>query len=186
MKLVELRKGSRPHPKLVYRYRTDSHYALEIHRSKAGWKAALILKPLPREVEKTCESELFAPFVVKPRAFAAKVGDKEVGWVEVDLGSFKDRARIWELLVETRYQRKGIGAALIGKAEEVAKSEGLRSVILETQSCNVKAIGFYLSRGYELAGFESQAYSNEDIERGDVRLEFGKKLRRTEKRARRR
>jgi len=177
VEIVELRKGGKPHPKLVYRYRTRAHYALQIHKSKTGWTANFVLTDLPTELEKSCESELFQYFVEEPLAFAAKVGDREVGWVEVSLHSFKDRARIWELLVLEEFQGKGIGTALIQRAEDRARRKGLRSVVLETQSCNVKAIDFYMARGYTLVGFDEQAYSNEDVEKGEIRLEFGKKLR---------
>ena len=177
VEIVELRKGGKPHFKLVYKYRTRAHYALQIHKSKTGWIASLVRTELPTELEKSCESELFQYFVEEPLAFAAKIGDKEVGWVEVALHSFKDRARIWELLVLEEFQGKGIGTALIQRAEDGARRKGLRSVVLETQSCNVKAIDFYIARGYTLVGFDEQAYSNEDVEKGEIRLEFGKKLR---------
>jgi ribosomal protein S18 acetylase RimI-like enzyme len=49
-------------------------------------------------------------------------------------------------------------------------------LIVETQSCNVPAINFYLKHGFKLIGFDVTAYSNEDIERKEVRLEFGLKL----------
>jgi len=177
VEIVELRRVGKPHPKLVYKYRTRAHYALQISKSETGWSVKLVLTELPRELEKSCESELFQYFVEEPLAFAARIGDKEVGWIEVALHSFKDRARIWELLVLDEFQGKGIGTALIQTAEDWARRKGLRSVVLETQSCNVKAIDFYMARGYTLVGFDEQAYSNEDVEKGEIRLEFGKKLR---------
>lgn len=49
-------------------------------------------------------------------------------------------------------------------------------LVLETQSCNVSAIAFYLKHGFELMGLDTAAYSNEDVERGEVRLEFGRRV----------
>jgi hypothetical protein len=49
-------------------------------------------------------------------------------------------------------------------------------LILETQSCDVSAIDFYLKQGFDLIGFDSAAYSNDDIEKKEVRLEFGLSL----------
>jgi hypothetical protein len=49
-------------------------------------------------------------------------------------------------------------------------------LVLETQSCNVEAIQFYLKHGYELIGFDVAAYSNQDTEKNEVRLELGLKL----------
>lgn len=81
--------------------------------------------------------------------------------------------RVWEFLVKKEFRRRGIGAALMKHAVEVAKQKGARMLVLETQSCDVPAIGFYLKQGFDLVGFDLAAYSNEDIERKEVRLEFG-------------
>ena len=178
MKIVELRKGSTRLPKLVYRYTTSHHYALDLKKDAKGWTARLRLRPLPGEIEKDFESEFFQWMVEEPRAFAAVEGGMQVGWIEVGLRSFKDRARIWEFLVLDEYHRRGIGTALMRKAEEVARKAGARMLVLETQSCNVRAIDFYLAYGFELTGFDRAAYRNDDVERGEIRLEFGKKLKR--------
>jgi GNAT superfamily N-acetyltransferase len=176
MKIVELKKGTEPHAKLVYQYRTRQHYALNLKKDDKGWTAKLELKPLPQELEKNCESELFQWMVLKPRAFAAVEDGREVGWVEVDLNAFKDRTRVWEFLVLKEYQRRGIGTALMRKVEEVAREAGSRMLVLEMQSCNVGAMAFYLGFGFDLVGFDRTAYSNEDVEKGEVRLELGKLL----------
>ncbi len=55
-------------------------------------------------------------------------------------------------------------------AIKLAKERGARMLVLETQSCNTKAIQFYLKHGYGLIGFDTTAYSNEDIEKNEVRL----------------
>ena len=176
MNLIELKKGDMPHPKLIYRYKTRHHYALELKKTAKGWKAKLQLRPLPHEVEKSCESELFQWMVLEPRAFAAVEDGKEVGWIEIDLNAFKDRTRVWEFLVQKEYQRRGIGTALMRQAEEVAREAGSRMLVLEMQSCNVGAMAFYLGFGFDLVGFDRTAYSNEDVEKGEVRLELGKLL----------
>ena len=46
-------------------------------------------------------------------------------------------------------------------------------LVLETQSCNVPAINFYLKQSFTLIGFDIAAYSNDDVEKKEVRLEFG-------------
>jgi hypothetical protein len=51
-------------------------------------------------------------------------------------------------------------------------------LVVETQSCNVPTVNFYLKNGFELVGFDVAAYSNEDIKRKEVRLEFGLKIKR--------
>ena len=48
-----------------------------------------------------------------------------------------------------------------------------RALILETQSANANAIGFYLHEGFGLIGLDLCCYTNCDIQRKDVRLELG-------------
>ena len=76
--------------------------------------------------------------------------------------------------------RKGVGKRLMDKAKEVAVRQKRRAVILETQSCNTNAIGFYLHQGFELIGFDTCCYSNEDIARREVRVNLGFFLARAE------
>lgn len=61
-------------------------------------------------------------------------------------------------------------------AIKIAKDKGSRMLIVETQTCNVPATRFYVKFGFELIGFDSATYSNEDIEKREVRLELGLKL----------
>ena len=51
-----------------------------------------------------------------------------------------------------------------------AKQNGARMVVLETQTCNLKAISFYKKNGFDIIGFDSYLYSNEDLERHEVIL----------------
>lgn len=49
-------------------------------------------------------------------------------------------------------------------------------VVLETQTCNTNAISFYKKNGFEIIGFDLYAYSNEDLDRHEVRIEMGRIL----------
>ena len=72
---------------------------------------------------------------------------------------------------ELRHQ--GIGKMLMDKAKEIAIGQNRRAIILETQSCNTNAIGFYLHEGFELIGFDTCCYTNNDIGRREVRINLG-------------
>ena len=67
----------------------------------------------------------------------------------------------------------GIGHALMNLAKDEARKNGHRMVMLETQSCNTNAIGFYLHEGFTLIGFDACCYANNDLERKEVRIELG-------------
>jgi len=162
--------------KLKFRYFTKKHYAVTVFHKKDGWKIKLVLEALPKQIEKRFEGGLFQDFVDEPRVFAAELEGKQVGWIELGFQEWNNRMRIWELLVEEGFRRKGIGTLLVDHAVKLSKRRVARMLVVETQSCNVPAINFYLKHGFELVGFDVAAYSNEDIERGEVRLEFGLKI----------
>jgi ribosomal protein S18 acetylase RimI-like enzyme len=174
VRIRELGKGAGRLPVLRYAYRTRGHYALSLRATGTGWTAALAYRRFGRAIEKRSESRLFERFVPEPRAFAARVGRADVGWLEVGFEEWSGRLRVFELLVLEGYRGRGIGAALMSRAEEIARERGARLVILETQSCNVPAIRFYRARGYDLAGFDATCYSNDDAARGEVRLELAR------------
>ena len=172
-KIIELFKGNMSLPKLEYEYTTNQHYKVEISHTKKSWTARLTLAPLPEPVQKRFEGRLFADHVEEPRAFAATYDSKQIGWIELGYQEWNNRMRIWQLLVKKEHRGKGIGTKLMQHAVELSKQRGARMLVLETQSCNVKAIQFYLKHGYELIGFDTTAYSNQDIEKSEVRLELG-------------
>ena len=57
--------------------------------------------------------------------------------------------------------------------KEVAVAQKRRTIILETQSFNTNAIGFYLHQGFEIIGFDTCCYTNNDIGRKEARINLG-------------
>jgi len=97
--------------------------------------------------------------------------------VEGSMESWNNRYRISNICVFAEDRRhQHIGTALMDTAMEEAKGSGARMAVLETQSCNEKAIGFYQKYGFEIIGFDLYSYSNTDPERHEVRIEMGKRL----------
>ena len=90
---------------------------------------------------------------------------------------WNNRFRISNICVLDFSERsRGVGTALMKTIERAAEDAGARMLILETQSCNENAIAFYKKNGFEIVGFDLYAYSNDDPERHEVRIEMGKKL----------
>ena len=80
------------------------------------------------------------------------------------------------LLVMEPFRGRGIGGALLEHMVAVAQAHGARMAVLEAQSCNTAAIRFYLRHGFSMIGFDLYAYSNQDPQRGEVRVEMGRML----------
>lgn len=176
IRIVEVPKDSVSLPKLSYRYMSSHYYDLAIYRKIASWSIDLTLRPFEKTFEKTFESKFFEEFVEEPRVFAAEMDGTQVGWIELGYHKWNNRMRVWGFLVKEEFRRKGVGTLLMNCAVAMAKERGARMLVLETQSCNAPAISFYLKRGFELIGFDATAYSNEDIQRKEIRLELGLRL----------
>ena len=82
---------------------------------------------------------------------------------------------IREFGVDESYRRKGVGRQLMEKIAEVAKAEGLRILVCETQNTNVSAIDFYRSVGFEVDGVDLSYYTNSDVD-GEVAVFMKRKL----------
>jgi GNAT superfamily N-acetyltransferase len=176
VRLVELTKSDAYLTELSSKYSTSHFYDLSICCGSGLWKIEFALKPLGGPLEKNYRGRLFEDHVEEPRVFVAMQDNLQVGWIELGYEKWNNRMRVWEFLVKEKFRRKGIGMQLMKKAVNVAKERGARMLVLETQTCLVPAINFYLKFGFELIGFDATAYSNEDMEKKEVRLELGLKL----------
>jgi len=172
----ELTQDDASRPRLHYEYLTTSYYDLSIRKEAESWRIELSLKLLEKPLVKSFEQELFAEYVEEPAVFEALLDGERVGWIELGFQKWNNRMRVWEFLVREGFRRRGIGTFMMRHAVQVAKERGARMLVLETQTCNVPAISFYLKQGFELIGFDCAGYSNEDIQRKEVRLEMGLRL----------
>lgn len=175
IELFELTKNDNL-PTLKYKYLTNSFYDVIVLRDNDSWKIELTLTPLLEPLEKTGDITMFKPFIEEPRVFTAVLDDEQVGWIEVGYQNYNNRMRVWQFFVKEKFRRKGVGTLLMNQAIKTAREKGARILVLETQTCNVSAIDFYLRYGFELIGLDIAHYSNEDIEKKEVRLELGLKL----------
>ena len=93
--------------------------------------------------------------------------------IEVCPETWSNRLMVTELWIDEKLRHQGLGKRLMDKAKEIAARDRRRAIMLETQSCNTNAIGFYLHEGFELIGFDKCCYTNHDIERREVRINLG-------------
>ena len=175
VKLVELTREE-CFFQLDYSYISNGYYDVTVWREKDSWKAELVKKPFAEPLKKTFKGTFFEPQVEEPRVFAAQVEGQNVGWIELGYQKWNNTMRVWEFLVKEEYRGRGVGTALMDMAARIAREKEARMLVLETQSCNVPAITFYLKFGFDLIGFDTAAYSNNDIDKKEVRLEMGLKL----------
>lgn len=160
--------------------RSDSYYDFEIDPlDDKGCSIRLIKKKSEKEILHTPEEydfpdSLYQDHWEKAEAYGVVGDDGELrACIEVCPEEWSNRLLVTELWICDELQKKGLGKRLMDNAKEVAQAQNRRAIILETQSCNTKAIGFYLHQGFEIIGFDTCCYTNNDIGRHEVRINLG-------------
>jgi len=93
-----------------------------------------------------------------------------IGFLDVEIESWRSVARVWNLLVDKQYRRQGIGTELMKKAKEFAREKDCRAMTVETQTTNWPALNFYLKMGFQICAVDDHFYTNHDLERKEVAL----------------
>ncbi|MFX1513648.1 MAG: GNAT family N-acetyltransferase [Promethearchaeota archaeon] len=165
--------------KITFSYQSDYYYDINITKKpdNKGWIFDWSIKPFPTTFTKKIEELLFTSYKENTEYFVVKnEKDEEIGQLAVGKQQWNNVARIWDINVEKRYNRQGIGNKLITLAETKAREWKCRALVLECQSSNYPAIQFYLNYGFSLTGFDLISYTNQDIKKHEIRLEMSKTL----------
>jgi predicted N-acetyltransferase YhbS len=160
------------------RYTTDQYYEVIMNKKEDGFFVEIVKKYFDKPVthfpeEYNFPDKLYEEHRQNAYAWGMVVEGELVAAIETDPEIWSNRLRVTELWVAEAYQKKGIGRALMNVAKEQARRERRRAIILETQSCNVNAIDFYIHEGFTLIGLDTCCYHNNDLQRKEVRLELG-------------
>ena len=157
--------------KLEFDYTTNYYYDVEIEQNEI-FSIKLVKKPYDGEVEKVFTMKLYQEWLEEPSAFLLSKDSKTIGYLEVNKESWSNRLRITELLIFEEYRHLGYGTVLLDKAKDIAKKDNLREIILGTETCDSKAIDFYIKNGFRVNGIDLSFYGNNDVEKREVRIEM--------------
>lgn len=164
------------------RYTTEAYYDIQMEDMEEGFQIKLQKRKADPPISHYPEEydfpdKLYQADWEKATAWGIveeRKGKRELrACIEICPEEWSNRLIITELWVHEEMRRQGVGHQLMAIAKEQAKREKRRAIILETQSCNVGAIAFYRKEGFVLIGFDSCCYSNQDMQRREVRLDMG-------------
>ncbi len=161
---------------ITFEYETSGHFRAEVVENDDSFHFNFVYEPLDNLIQKSFSSILVPDYLDKPKGYAIQIDSQIVAYLVVNHEDYNNRLRVTELLVEKKYRHQGLGKKLMHVAETYAKEINARSIILETQSCNIPAIKFYRSCGYRFVGCDVDSYTNHDISNKEVRLEMAKKI----------
>lgn len=188
-KIVELPRENWKGAAIPMVTRSDSFYDFIIDPlDSSGCTISLVRKSAEKEIVHTPEEYDFPDSLYQEHWENAEAygvisdsGDL-LACIEVCPEEWSNRLIVTELWVSEELRSQGVGKRLMDKAKAIAQNQKRRAVILETQSCNTNAIGFYLHEGFELIGFDTCCYTNNDIKRREVRMNLGYFFHREERR----
>ena len=169
-KLDESYKGK----ELDFFYISEYYYDIQKTYYEESINFRFTKKHFSTPIEKRFKTTLMEEHFDDPFLYGMFYKEKVIAYLEMVYEKWNNRMRITNILVEHDFRHKGIGKLLMDKAYEISKNHGARAIVLETQSCNFPAISFCKALEFKIVGFDLQAYSNEDVDRLEVRLELGK------------
>ena len=172
--LKELPKSEYKYHELHYTNKSSEHYVLEKVSSQNTFSFGYNRKKRDEVYEHDSYDTLYDDVWQDCEAYGVFVDSQTepAAYLEISREEWNDRLRITNLLVRDEYRRCGIGRFLIEKAKEIAQNEDRRVITLETQSCNVPAIDFYLKQGFVFSGTNIYFYSNIDEEYDEIMIEM--------------
>jgi ribosomal protein S18 acetylase RimI-like enzyme len=174
IRIRRLEPGSPAFPSPIgVTYRAHEHYAVSVESTPDGARfllnRAVLIPPALKELTIEWNSPDFQP----AEDYGLFVQEALVGMIELFREDWTNRLRITGFWVGENHRRKGFGSELLRHAIRRARELGCRAVVLETQSCNMGAIACYQKNGFRFIGLDTIHYSDEDVARGEVRLEMG-------------
>jgi len=105
-----------------------------------GWQDSYVTGQL-EAITNLAEASQGSVFVARSnRAFA--------GYVSIEFYSWNRLSQLHGLVVDPVFQRRGIAAELVQRAEMFARELGARGVYVDTPVTNTGATQFYISQGY--------------------------------------
>jgi len=157
---------------IVFQYDSPGHFRVSIAERDNGWTIDLTRQVFPEKFHKRETEQLVTKYKGSSEIYGAFVEGREAGLIQLEYQEWNRSVRVWDIDVALEFRRKGIGKALMDLCKARSLELGARRIVLETQTSNLRAIEFYKAMGFQLVGLDASNYSNDDVDKCEVRLEM--------------
>ena len=145
---------------------TDHVWQMKAQKAMSRVSVGFDVVRLPRQMQADYPRSLEALVEDWQRGegfFVADVDGAVRGYVDVVSQPWQKLGWVANLAVDDGYRRKRIGAALVRRACQWAREQGLQAVLLEATTKNYPALCLYEKLGFQFCGFNDHYYPNHDI-----------------------
>ena len=176
--ITELEKEKWKGTLLPVSYTSHYYYDISVNKTENGFYIPIEKKKFAEPFTHLPEDgdypdKLYEDWWEDAKAYGIVDNGELLGAIELCPEEWSNRMLITELFVSEKVRKKGYGRKLIELAKKITVDNNYRVLMLETQSSNVNAVDFYLHEGFTLIGFDSCCYTNNDLERKEVRFNMG-------------
>lgn len=177
-KIEKLNKEKWKGTLLPVSYTSEYYYDVILNKTEDGFMIPIQKKRFSKPFSHVPEDgaypdKLYEDWWEDAEAYGIVENGELLAAIEVCPEEWSNRLLITELFVAEKIRKQGYGKKLIDLAKKITIERNYRVLMLETQSSNVNAVDFYLHEGFTLIGFDSCCYTNEDLERKEVRFNMG-------------
>lgn len=145
---------------------TEHVWQMAIESHETNQAVAFRVARLPRSMKVVyarSDEALWASWREHNAYLVAEYDNQLAGYVNIHLHAAQEAAWIADLVVDSTYRMLGIGSALLRAARQWAVEQGLRRIVVETQTKNYPSIMFLQKRGFSFCGYNELFYPNQDI-----------------------
>ncbi|MFE9660620.1 MULTISPECIES: GNAT family N-acetyltransferase [unclassified Streptomyces] len=138
-------------------------------------RSVAVQPPLRKEYPADPEADLARRDQDAHHTVVAVEDDRIVGFVTVSYAEWNQRAHVEQVTVDPAYRGKGLGSALMARAESYGRKAGARTLWLEVTHVNAPAVRAYRRLGFEVCGLDTSLYVGTPAE-GEIALFMSKSL----------
>jgi ribosomal protein S18 acetylase RimI-like enzyme len=158
----------------------ESHRYLHVDRSGEGlsalWKVeerpfrTRLIEAVPMDEERQFLFRQIVGGIEDGLALVATHDDETVGLLLAQPRLTEGVLQVLDLRVDFDHRREGLATAMMFQAIQTARDAGHRAVMAETAANNHPAAQLLDKLGFQLAGLDTQRYSNHDLVKEAVTL----------------
>ncbi|OGO06430.1 MAG: hypothetical protein A2Y73_03190 [Chloroflexi bacterium RBG_13_56_8] len=85
------------------------------------------------------------------------------GYLDMTVWRWQWQGWIGHMVIDRRHRRRGVASRLLTVAEDWARKNQLRAIVMTLQTKNDPAISLFSERGYSYCGFVDRYFNNGDV-----------------------